>query len=117
MTVITNLVVALMIVSSGEEPVQAMPVIDSGQDNGWSMNVIGGLETLYRKTTKTNFVYSAGIKTEWLERSCHHPGCDRRNPLSPQDLFGHDVAWIGFHFDYYWFCGKHCDVVSADDRH
>ena len=107
MTVITNLVVALMIVSSGEEPVQAMPVIDAGQDNGWSMNVIGGMETLYRKTTKTNFVYSAGIKTEFLKAGCTDPCCNNSIQFSPQDMFGREVAYIGFFFHDFIRCDKH----------
>ena len=57
MTVITNLVVALMIVTSGEEPVQARELLKS---DGF-LQSYGKQETLYRKTTKTNFVYSADV--------------------------------------------------------
>ena len=95
MTTITNLVVALMIVTSGEEKVKARVVNDSPPENEWIVSVCGPVETLYRKTCTTNFIYSADIHIERLSAWCHAPECNKRKQFTAEDVFGCDVETFG----------------------
>ena len=108
MTVITNMVVALMIVTSGEEPIQAIPIKpEPDVQDGWMVNVFGSMETLYRRTCKTNFVYSTTIKTGRIGTvKCRHRPCGLFHAYQPCDLFGHDIDFIGFRVDD-WYCPAH----------
>lgn len=117
MTVITNMVVALMIVTQGEEPVKAIPYSDpptlgqmmlcSGESYYLNRMAFGNVETLYRKTCKTNFVYSTTIQTGRIGTvKCRHRPCDLFHAYQPCDLFGSDIEYIGFRVDD-WYCPRH----------
>ena len=105
MTTITNLVVALMIVTSGEEPVKAMP-IQKTIENEWTVQTFGTSETLYRKTCKTNFVYSAKINTP-ICVMCPAPLCQSERKFTIEDLFGCQVQSFWVHCDANPYCEKH----------
>ena len=119
MTVMTNLVVALMIVTQGEEPVKAIPytepptIQDGGEmlcndlQNYLNKCAWGDPETLYRKTCKTNFVYSTTIQTGRIGTvKCRHRPCGLFHAYQPCDLFGRDIEYIGFRVDD-WYCPRH----------
>ena len=116
MTVITNIVVALMIVTQGEEPVQARPVewqwgsymlCSSTNTFAYPYPTDGAIETLYRKTCKTNFVYSTTIQTGRIGTvKCRHRPCGLFHAYQPCDLFGRDIEYIGFRVDD-WYCPRH----------
>ena len=119
MSVITNIVVALMIVTQGEEPVKAIPyteppkISDGGimfcNDLQSYLNKYawGDPETLYRKTCKTNFVYSTTIQTGRIGTvKCRHRPCGLFHAYQPCDLFGRDIEYIGFRVDD-WYCPAH----------
>lgn len=99
-----------MIVTSGEEPVLAMP-IHSASDvkDGWMINAFGSSETLYRKTNTTNFVYSTTIDVHHFgEFFCAEWPCNATHTFKPHDLFGAKVEQIYFNLgDKYWRCPKH----------
>lgn len=101
MTVTTNLVVALMIVTNGMEPVRARVV------NEWIVGACGPVETLYRKTCTTNFIYSADIHIEHLSAWCQAPECDKRKQFTAEDVFGHYVEAFGVRWDKPIFCKEH----------
>ena len=110
MTVITNLVVALMIVTSGEEPVKARVIHEPSQslDSVWVVREVGGpVETLYRKTCKTNYVYSADIHIERLSAFCHVLGCDKKKQFTAEDVFGKEVKTFGVLWNDEIFCKEH----------
>ena len=110
MTVITNLVVALMIVTSGDEPVKARVIHEPSQspDSVWVVSEVGGpVETLYRKTCKTNYVYSADISVECVSAFCHAPCCNNRKRFTIDELFGRRVMTFGVLWDDPIFCKKH----------
>ena len=109
MTVTTNLVVALMIVTNGEEAVRARVINESPQppESVWVVNVSGPVETLYRKTCTTNYVYSADVHIERLSAWCHVPGCDKRKQFTAEDAFGHDVQRFGIRWDEPIYCKEH----------
>ncbi len=107
MTVITNLVVALMIVTNGMESVKARVVDDSPPENEWIVKVCGPVETLYRKTCTTNFIYSADIPMEYLNAWCQELGCNERKWLTVDEVFGRDVMMFGVRWDGPIFCKKH----------
>ena len=112
MTVITNLVVALMIVTSGEEPVQAKAV-QRGCDGVWSWNTYGDTETLYRKTTKTNFVYSADVNLDRFRIPCKFkPYCNGFHNFTIEELFGKSVYSIYFHYDDPIYCEEHAKQLG-----
>ena len=107
MTVMTNLVVALMIVTNGMESVKARVVNDSPPENEWIVNVCGPVETLYRKTCTTNFVYSADINVELLSAYCHVLGCNKRKQFTVKDIFGCPVESFFVRWDKPIFCKEH----------
>lgn len=88
MTTITNLVVALMIVTQGEAPVKSCARITDDAAHGiwWDK-----IETLWRKTTETNFVYSATIHTP-LRYPCDVRGCSGHHDYTAAELFGCPVV-------------------------
>ena len=118
MTVITNMVVALMIVTQGEEPVKALPL-------DWDVSNIqlctmkepmrvptpsvatGSIETLYRKTCKTNFVYSANIDVGKIHGPCKKFGCDRIKQYTIEELFKCPIRGIYFETPIEQYCEKH----------
>ena len=125
MTVITNMVVALMIVTQGEEPVRAYPEIEVKRPESQYCLPVGNhvsdsifnsivlvrpsdnVETLYRKTCKTNFVYSTTIQTGRIGTvKCRHRPCGLFHAYQPCDLFGRDIEYIGFRVDD-WYCPRH----------
>ena len=109
MTTITNLVVALMIVTSGEEKVKARVIDETPQppESVWVVNVSGPVETLYRKTCKTNYVYSADIHIERLSAWCHVLGCDKKKQFTAEDVFGKEVKTFGVLWNDEIFCKEH----------
>ena len=109
MTTITNLVVALMIVTSGEEKVKARVIDETPQppESVWVVNVSGPVETLYRKTCKTNYVYSADIPVDCVSAFCHAPYCNNRKSFTIDELFGRRVMTFGVLWDDPIFCKKH----------
>lgn len=107
MTVTTNLVVALMIVTNGMESVKARVVNDSPPENVWVVSAYGPVETLYRKTCTTNFIYSADIHIERLSAWCQAPECDKRKQFTAEDVFGHYVEAFGVRWDKQIFCKEH----------
>lgn len=106
MTTITNLVVALMIVTSGEEPVKAMP-IQTSCDDVWMVQSHGQIETLYRKTCKTNFVYSANIAADSIRVPCKIDWCMEEHRFTSEELFGKHVQSISFYYDDPIYCETH----------
>ena len=119
MTVITNMVVALMIVTQGEEPVKAIPYTEPPKISAGGIMLCNDLqsylnkcawgdpETLYRKTCKTNFVYSTTIQTGRIGTvECRHRPCGLFHAYQPSDLFGRDIEYIGFRVDD-WYCPRH----------
>ena len=119
MTVITNIVVALMIVTQGEEPVKAIPYTEPPKISDGGIMLCNDLqsylnkcawgdpETLYRKTCKTNFVYSTTIQTGRIGTvKCRHRPCGLFHAYQPCDLFGRDIEYIGFRVDD-WYCPRH----------
>lgn len=88
MTTITNLVVALMIVTQGEAPVKGCALVTDDVAHGiwWDK-----IETLYRKTAETNFVYSATIHTP-LRYPCDVRGCRGHHDYTAAELFGCPVV-------------------------
>ena len=109
MTTITNLVVALMIVTSGEEKVKARVIDETPQppESVWVVNVSGPVETLYRKTCTTNFIYSADINVELLSAYCHVLGCNKRKQFTVKDIFGCPVESFFVRWDGPIFCKEH----------
>lgn len=119
MTVITNMVVALMIVTQGEEPVKAIPyteppkISDGGimLCNDWEsyLNKFawGDPETLYRKTCKTNFVYSADIDVGKIHGPCKKFGCDGMKQYTIDELFKCPIFGIYFETPIEQYCEKH----------
>ena len=114
MSVVTNLVVALMIVTSGEEPVRAVPVkelvCDPPFPNTFNRKTVtdGEPETLYRKTHTTNFVYGTTIDAHRVTEFCQDLSCRESHTFKPCDLFGAKVEQIFFNIgDKYWRCPKH----------
>ena len=106
MTTITNLVVALMIVTSGEEPVKAMP-IQTSCDDVWMVQSYGQTETLYRKTCTTNFVYSTDINVDLIRTSCNLDWCMNEHRFTAEELFGKRIQHIFFYYDDPIYCEKH----------
>lgn len=119
MTVITNIVVALMIVTQSEEPVKAIPYTEPPKISDGGIMLCNDLqsylnkcawgdpETLYRKTCKTNFVYSTTIQTGRIGPvKCRHRPCGLFHAYQPCDLFGCDIEHIGFRVDD-WYCPRH----------
>lgn len=98
-----------MIVTSGEEPVLAMPISPASDvKDGWMVNAFGSSETLYRKTCKTNFVYSTTIDAHRVGEFCAEWPCKATHTFKPCDLFGVKVEQIYFNLgDKYWRCPKH----------
>ena len=117
MSVVTNLVVALMIVTSGEEPVRAMPIecqwgdillCCSTNEFSYPYPTVGGIETLYRKTCKTNFVYGTTIDAHRISEFCAEWPCNATHTFKPHDLAGAKVEQIFFNIgDKHWRCPKH----------
>lgn len=135
MTTITNMVVALMIVTTGEEPVLAypeieikkpapygglvMPCADDYISKALFDTVVVGpsneRETLYRKTCKTNFVYSAKIDTP-ICVMCPAPLCQRERKFTVEDLFGCQVQSFWVHCDANLYCEEHKYLRYVKER-
>lgn len=101
-----------MIVTSGEEPVRAIRYTPETCINTGSryLNPIaaGRVETLYCKTSTTNFVYSTTVRTCCLRERCEVWPCGAMRNFEPCDLLGVEVENIYFNFgDKYWRCPKH----------
>ncbi len=125
MTVITNIVVALMIVTQGEEPVRAYPEIEVKRPESPYCVPVGNhvsdsifnsivlvrpsdnVETLYRKTCKTNFVYSADVNISPVKGSCEMPGCDGVHQYTIDELFKCPIRGIYFETSIRYLCEKH----------
>lgn len=113
MTTITNLVVALMIVTTGEEQVLAVPVQEIPHEGGVYQSYSFEKETLWRKVNQTNFVFSAMINTP-IQGVCHASHCWTEISCDIDDLFGRPIAWFGVHAGENVYCEKHKD--TTDDR-
>lgn len=110
MTTITNLVVALMIVTSGDEEVMARVVTDHPQtpESQWVLGLVGPTEKLYRKTCKTNFVYSAEVPVESIRAWCQHdPYCNKIKHFKIEEIFGRRVMKFGIEWDGPILCKDH----------
>ena len=125
MTVITNMVVALMIVTQGEEPVRAYPEIEVGLPDPRYCAPVGNhvsdsifnsivmvrpsdnVETLYRKTCKTNFVFSANVDVERIKEPCEKSGCDGIKQYTIDELFKCPIRGIYFETPIEQYCEKH----------
>lgn len=113
MTTITNIVVALMIVSGGEEPVMAMPC--TGHESGYlTIMSWGEPETLYRKTSKTNWVYATDIQAELLKGVCDERWCFGATAVKPADLVGSKVISIYFDVKKPLVCKEHADGKNKE---
>lgn len=113
MTTITNLVVALMIVTTGEEQVQAVPVQEIPHEGGVYQSYSFVKETLWRKVNQTNFVFSAMINTP-IQDVCHAPHCCAEISCDINDLFGRPVVWFGVYAGENAYCEKH--KYTKDDK-
>ena len=118
MTVITNMVVALMIVTQGEEAIRAVPVKELVCDPPISYLanervVADGLpETLYRKTCKTNFVYSTTIPHRAFRCQCHYVGCSEMHTCTIDELFGRTVRAFAIEHDDPAYCERHKKLLK-----
>lgn len=109
---ITNVVVALMIVSGGEEPVLAVPY--ARHESGSMVMAWEEPETLYRKTSKTNWVYATSIQVERLQGVCNERGCFGTTFVEPADLIGSKVHAVFFDVKKPLKCSQH--AASAADE-
>ena len=110
---ITNVVVALMIVSGGEEPVLAVPC--ARHESRYPMlTAWEEPETLYRKTCKTNWVYATSIQVERLQGVCDERGCFGTTFMEPADLIGSKVHSVYFDVKKPLKCSQH--AASAADE-
>lgn len=116
MTTITNLVVALMIVTTGEEQVLAVPVQEISHEGGVYQSYSFEKETLWRKVNQTNFVFSAMINTP-IPGVCHAPHCWAEISCDIDDLFGRPIAWFGVYAGENAYCEKHKDTVADEKSH
>lgn len=116
MTTITNLVVALMIVTTGEEQVRAVPVREIPHDCGVYEAFTGERETLWRKVNQTNFVFSTMIDTP-IRGVCHAPDCRAEISCDIDDLFGRPITWFGVHAGENGYCEKHKDTKDDVEPH
>lgn len=130
MTVITNMVVALMIVTQGEEPVRAYPEIEVKRPelqycvpvgNHVSDSIFNSIvlvrpsdnvETLYRKTCKTNFVYSTTIPHRAMRCQCHYDGCSEMHTCTIDELFGRTVRAFAIEHDDPAYCERHKKLLK-----
>ena len=99
-----------MIVTSGEEPVEAIPVSKPTED-GWTVQTWGTSETLYRKTCRTNFVYSADTNVGRICAPCALDGCSNERRFTAEDFFGKRVVSIFFDYDDSIYCEKHKNII------
>ena len=95
-----------MIVTSGEEPVEAMP-IQKTIEKERIVQSFGTSETLYRKTCKTNFVYSTDINVDLIRTSCNLDWCMNEHRFTAEELFGKRIQHIFFFYDDPIYCEKH----------
>lgn len=125
MTVITNMVVALMIVTQGEEPVRAYPEIEVKRPESQYLVPVGNhvsdsifnsivvvgpsdnVETLYRKTCKTNFVFSANVDVGCIKGPCKKLGCNEIKQYTIDELFKCPIRGIYFETPIDQYCEKH----------
>ena len=114
MTTITNLVVALMIVTTGEEQVRAVPVREIPHEGGVYESFTFERETLWRKVNQTNFVFSAMIDTP-IRGMCHKPTCYAEISFDIDYFFGRPVAWFGVYTDANTYCEKHKDTMDDEE--
>ena len=114
MTTITNLVVALMIVTTGEEQVRAVPVREIPHEGGVYETYSFERETLWRKVNQTNFVFSAMINTP-IPGVCHAPNCWAEISCDIDALFGRPIAWFGVHAGANAYCEKHKDTMDDEE--
>ena len=131
MTAITNVVVALMIVAQGEEPVEAIPY-EPPVMNQQLPSPLGGImpcelsesqreieriiacemalgkpETLYRKTCTTNWVYATDVPVRSIWNTCHEEGCGATCRVKPEDIIGSKLLSIFFDLKEPLACDKH----------
>lgn len=126
MTAITNMVVALMIVTQAEEPVKALP-LDWTVSNMQLCTMVepmqvptvatGSIETLYRKTFKTNFVYSCDVDQSRLKVPCDCLGCNDYHNFTIDELFGSPLMGVYFSFPDKVYCKKHEGLKELNDGH
>jgi len=96
-SVVTNLVVAVMIVSNGYERVNAIKydglIVDPNL--GMYSCVMGTPEPMLRERSYTNFVYASGMCLDWVVWRCL---CckEERVGISPSDAIGTYVGYIRF---------------------
>ena len=125
MTVITNMVVALMIVTQGEEAVRAYPEIEVKRPESQYCVPVGNhvsdsifnsivlvrpsdnVETLYRKTCKTNFVFSANVDVEHIKGSCKKLECYGIKQYTIDEFFKCPIRGIYFETPIEQYCEKH----------
>ena len=125
MTVITNIVVALMIVTQSEEPVKAIPLRDPipiiapeimlthAVEQQYIKNLPSGdPETLYRKVCKTNFVYSTTIPIRALRCQCEEFGCGGMHNCTFDELLGRRIRSISIEHDSQAYCEKHKKLLK-----
>lgn len=108
-----------MIVTHGEEPVKAIPyteppkISDGGimLCNDWqsylNKSAWGDPETLYRKTCRTNFVYSTDINVDLIRPLCNLDGCMNEHRFTAEELFGKRIQRIFFYYDDPIYCERH----------
>ena len=113
MTAITNVVVALMIVSGGEEAVRAVPVKELVCETTIPYLVNervvadGKPETLYRKTCTTNWVYATDVPVRCIWDTCHEEGCGATCRVKPEGIIGSRLQSIFFELKEPLACDKH----------
>lgn len=130
MTVITNMVVALMIVTQGEEPVRAYPEIEVKRPESQYCLPVGNhvsdsifnsivlvrpsdnVETLYRKTCKTNFVYSTTIPIRALRCQCNEFGCSEMHNCTFEELLGRRISALYIEHDTPAYCERHKKLLK-----
>ena len=102
-----------MIVTSSEESIQAIRYTPETCINAGSLYlnpiVAGQIETLYRKTSTTNFVYGTTIKTDDTFRlGCRSPWCGQYRALKPHELYKERIYQIFFDIGKKeWACPEH----------
>ena len=119
MSVITNIVVALMIVTQGEEAVKAIPYTEPPKISDGGIMLCNDLqsylnkcawgdpETLYRKTCETNFVYSTTVPVKFLRVECPVLGCSGFHQYTVDELFGCPIRHFYVETPVESYCDKH----------
>ena len=105
MTIITNAVVALMIVTTNVQPIQGAEIMNPFDHSRFY--IYGQPETLYRNTVQTNYVHIADIHTDKIKASCYERGCFGTVGLKPENLIGCQMCGIFFENTRRLYCTKH----------